>query len=181
MTLDEFDEAEVCEGYQFELDRGVVIVSEVPLPKHLAVVNKLRRQLAAYDLQHPNEIWAIASGSECKLPLAEFDSERHPDLAVYLTEPPVTDSNTVWSEWIPEVVIEVVSEKSEDRDYVEKRDEYLAFGVREYWVAHPDRREILILRRTRGRWTEQVLTANEKYASHVLPGFVLDVAAVFGA
>lgn len=181
LTLDEFDDAEVSEGFHFELGRGVVIVSEVPLPKHLAIVNKLRRQLAAYDLQHPERIWAIASGGECKLPLAEHDSERHPDLAVYLTEPPLQDSNTVWSEWIPELVIEVVSAGSEDRDYVEKREEYLAFGVREYWIAHPDRREILILRRVRGQWTEQLLNVGDKYLSRVLPDFELIVGAIFGA
>ena len=181
MALNEFDEVAVAEGYQFELGRGFVIVSEVPLPKHLAVVNRLRRQISAYDLQHPGQIWAIASGSECKLPLAEHDSERHPDLAVYLTEPPVQDSNTVWAEWIPELVIEVVSVGSEERDYVEKREEYLAFGVREYWIAHPDRHEILVLRRVRGQWTEQLLTVDDTFSSRVLPDFELNVAAVFGA
>jgi len=179
MTLDEFDEAEIVEGFHVELGRGVVIVSEVPLPWHFRIINALRRQLAVYDLQHPGRIWGIAGGSECKLPVTPFESERHPDLAIYLTEPPYEDSNAVWSEWIPEVVVEVVSPGSEARDDTEKRDEYLAFGVREYWIVHPDRKEVLVLRRVRGQWSEQTHTAADDYSPRLLPGFRLHVAELF--
>jgi hypothetical protein len=41
MTLDDFDEAEVVEGCLVELGRGVVIVSEVPLPWHLILIDRL--------------------------------------------------------------------------------------------------------------------------------------------
>ena len=180
MSLDDFDDAEVVAGYHVELGRGEVVVTEVPLPGHLVVVDRIRRQLIVYDANCSGRIVCVASGGECKLSVAQFDSERHPDLAVYLTQPPYQDSNTVWSEWIPELVIEVVSAGSEARDYTEKRDEYLAFGVKEYWIANPERLEILVLRRSRGLWTEQVLLSTDKYAPRLLPGFELDVAKVFG-
>ena len=179
MTLDDFDEAEVAEGCLVELGRGVVIVSEVPLPWHFRIINALRRQFAAYDIQHPGRIWGVAGGSDCKLPVGQFESERHPDLAVYLTEPPFQDSNAVWSEWIPELVIEVVSPGSETRDYTEKRDEYLGFGVREYWIVHPDRKEVLVLRRVRGQWAEQKLTFADEYSPRLFPGLQLPVAELF--
>ena len=50
MSLQEFDKAEVQEGYLYELGRGVIVVSDVPAPRHLAMVNAIRRQLMAYDL-----------------------------------------------------------------------------------------------------------------------------------
>ena len=179
MTLDEFDEAEIVAGFRAELGRGVVIVSEVPLPWHLMLINKLRRQIVAYDIQNPGRVCAVAGGGECKLPVGQFESERHPDLAVYLTEPPYQNSNAVWSEWIPELVIEVVSSGSEIRDYSEKRDEYLAFGVREYWIVNSERKEVLVLRRIRGQWSEQTLTVADAYSPHLLPSFQLDVAQLF--
>ena len=175
MSLDDFDEAELVEGYHVELGRGVVIVSEVPLPWHLILIDRLRCLLNSYWAGHPGRIFCVASGGECKLPVGQFESERHPDLAVYLTEPPYQDSNAVWSEWIPELVIEIVSPGSETRDYTEKRDEYLAFGVREYWIVHPDRKEVLVLRRVRGQWSEQTLTVADDYAPRLLPGFQLRV------
>lgn len=67
MTLDDFDKAEVVEGCQVELGRGVVIVSEVPLPWHFLIVNSLRRMFMAYDIQHPGRICCVAGGGECKL------------------------------------------------------------------------------------------------------------------
>src|SRR5205823_5333416 len=114
----------------------------------------LRRLLHAYDAAHPGTIHTFASGSECKLLLADRESERHPDLAVYLTPPP--DGADFWAEWVPELVVEVVSPSSADRDYGEKRVEYLEFGVREYWIVDDNRGEVLVLRRSRGRWAERV-------------------------
>jgi Uma2 family endonuclease len=180
MTLDDFDEVELIAGFCAELGRGEVVVTEVPLPGHLAIVDRLRRQLIIYDARFPGKIITLAGGGECKLPVAQFESERHPDLAIYLTHPPYKDSNSVWSEWIPELVIEVVSPGSESRDYQEKRDEYLAFGVKEYWIVNSDRAEVLVLRRIRGQWEETVFTPADKYSPRLLPGFELDIAGVMG-
>lgn len=179
MSLDEFQGVEVADGFHAELGRGVIVVSEVPLPWHLLIVDYLRFQLTAYRLSLPQRIRCIAGGGECKLPIGSFESERHPDLAVYLTQPPFQDSNAVWAEWIPELVIEVVSPGSEVRDYSEKRDEYLSFGVREYWVVNAERKDVLVLRRVGGRWSEQTLNVADEYAPHLLPGFKLSVASLF--
>lgn len=179
MSLIDFDDAEVERGIQVELGRGIIIVSEVPLPWHLILIDRLRCLLNSYRAMNPSKVFCIAGGGECKLPVAEYDSERHPDLAVYLTEPPYQNSNAVWSEWIPELVVEVVSPGSETRDYTEKRDEYLSFGVREYWVVHPDRKELLVLRRMRGQWSEQTLSIGSDYSPHLFPGFTLNIAQVF--
>ena len=137
MSLDDFDQVRISDGIRVELGRGIIEVSDIPLPPHLMVLDRLRRLLHAFEQRHPRQIWGMAAANDCKLPVAEYESERHPDLAVYLTEPPYQDSNAVWSEWIPELVIEVVSSGSETRDDTEKRDEYLAFGVREYWTFTP--------------------------------------------
>ncbi len=154
-------------------------MSEVPLPWHLILIDRLRSVLSSYRASHQGRIFCIAGGGDCKLPIGQFESERHPDLAVYLTEPPYQDSTAVWSEWIPELVIEIVSPGSELRDYSEKRDEYLSFGVREYWIANADRHEVLVLRRVRGQWSEQTLTLAETYSPNLLPGFLLHVAPLF--
>jgi len=178
MSLEDFDTAEAQPGYIYELSKGVVIVSDVPNPPHLAQLNAIRRQLAAYDLANSNVIHAIAGGGECKVLLWEQESERHPDLAVYKSPPPQED---VWATWIPDLVIEIVSPDSEHRDYVEKRQEYLSFGVREYWIVDASREEVLVLRRRGARWTERVVRPPEVYMAKVLPGFEFDCAAVFRA
>jgi Uma2 family endonuclease len=179
MTLADFEHAEVAEGHLYELGRGVVIVSDIPGRRHLMQLGAIRRQLHTYDLQHPGRIHTIASGSECKILLADLDSERHPDLALYKNPPPEEDD--FWASWIPEVVIEVVSPGSEQRDYVEKREEYLRFGVREYWIVDAAREEVLILRRSRGRWIERTMRASDTYRTRLLPEFAFVCAPVFEA
>jgi Uma2 family endonuclease len=178
MSLDEFDTAEGQPGYLYELSKGIVTVVDVPNPPHLAQLNAIRRQLSAYDLANPGVIHAVAGGSDCKILLGEEESERHPDVAVYKTPPPDED---VWSMWVPDLVMEIVSPGSEHRDYVEKREEYLLFGVREYWIIDADRREVLVLRRRGRRWTSQEVRPPEVYTTKLLPGFEFNCAAAFQA
>src|SRR5690242_7570711 len=85
MSLADFAHVEVQEGRLYELSRGVVTVSDVPNPPHLAQVMAIRRQFNAYDLSYPTRIHTIASGGECKIPVEGLESERHPDLAIYKT------------------------------------------------------------------------------------------------
>jgi Uma2 family endonuclease len=180
MSLKDFDHAEVVPGYLYELGRGIIIVSDVPGMRHLAQVHETRRQLYVYSAAHPDRIHTIAAGSDCKLLLPQVESERHPDITVY-KKPPPRSNRDLWVTWIPALVIEVVSRSSERRDYEDKREEYLLFGAAEYWILDADRREMLVLRRVRGDWTERVVRPPAVYRTRVLPGLAFSCAAVFDA
>jgi Uma2 family endonuclease len=179
MTLAEFEPASGMEGYLYELSRGMVIVMDVPGVPHLLQVCETRNQLVRYHLDHPKRIFAIAGGSDCKILLSDFESERHPDLAVYLSPPP--DEKRLWAYWVPDIVIEVISLGSEERDYVLKSEEYFAFGVKEYWIIDGRRQELLVLRRGRGGWTKKTVKPADAYETKPLPGFRLNCKAVFQA
>jgi Uma2 family endonuclease len=180
MSLADFEHAEVQEGRLYELGREVIVVSDVPNPPHLAQVTTIRFQLSAYALAHPGRIYTIASGSECKILVAGLESERHPDLAIYKTPPPAAGEEA-WAIWVPEIVVEVVFPGSEQRDYTEKREEYLLFGVQEYWIVDAERQEVLVLYRSAGRWAERVLHVPDTYRTRQLPGFAFACAPVFEA
>jgi len=179
MSLDEFDEAETQPGYTYELSRGIITVSDVPNAKHFAMVYEVRRQLGSYDLSHPGEIYGIAGGGECKVPLAGFESERHPDVAVYKTPPP--GEGNVWDMWVPEIVIEVTSAESKHRDYEEKPEEYLQFGVKEYWIIDADKGKMVVLKRIGGQWSEKSYKPPQVYKSRLLPGLEFSCKRVFAA
>ena len=178
MSLKEFEPIEVQEGYLYELGRGVVVVSDVPKFRHRRQVSAIRKQFMAFDLSNPNRIYEILAGNECKILVDDLESERHPDLSIYLNPPRKEDD---WRSWIPEIVIEVVSLSSEIRDYEEKREEYLAIGIKEYWIVDSDKGEVLVLRRTRGKWVPRTLKAGDMYETKLLPGFKFDCRKVFEA
>jgi Uma2 family endonuclease len=181
MSLAEFEHAQVQEGYLYELSRGIITVSDVPNRRHMLLVAATRDQLQDYKSLNRGRIHIIASGNECKLLIPAFDSERHPDLSVFLTEPPPIENASLWRHWFPEIVIEVVSPSSRKRDYEEKPAEYLRRGAREYWIIDPRKRALVVMRRVRNRWTESTVKPPALYQTRSLPGLEFSCGAVFEA
>lgn len=179
MSLDDFEHAEGQAGHGYELARGVIVVVDVPDSRHLAQIDEAREQFSAYRRAHPGRIAMVAHAGECKILLPERETERHPDLAIYKRLP--ADNAALWATWIPDIAIEVVSPGSSHRDYVEKREEYLEFGIREYWIIDDSRKLMLALRRSGAGWSERGVREGEAYRTRLLPGFTFDLAAVFRA
>lgn len=181
MSLKAFEFAEVEDGWFVELARGYLVVSEVPSISHAMVVNAISRFLRQYDVTHEGVIYAILEGMNCKVLIPTRESERHPDFAIYLTAPTEPRNRTAWRTWMPELIIEVVSESSRDRDYTEKREEYWTLGVKEYWIVDPKLKQILVLRRGRSKWLEKKLGPADSCETKLLPGFQMPCKAVFEA
>lgn len=171
MTLRDFEFAEFENGCVAELSRGYVVVGEVPNYGHAMLVYAITRHLAAYDVSNPGVIHAVLDGASSKLVIAAWESERHPDVSVYLSAPTGKTDRGLWRRWIPDIVIEVVSTGSDARDYTEKRDEYWTFGVKEYWIVDVARQRLLLLRRGRSRWIETILGAEDVVETKLLSGF----------
>lgn len=180
MSLREFQDAESDGGYVYELNKGTITVTNVPNRRHLAMSIAARRQLSSYDLSHPGFVYGIVGGSDCKILLLGIESERHPDIAVYKTPPPPPDEE-IWASWIPELVIEIVSPDSAHRDYVEKREEYLQFGITEYWIIDEDKQQMLALRRAGGMWREKIVEADGVHRTRLLPGLEFNLKTIFDA
>ena len=72
-------------------------------------------------------------------------------------------------------MVEFVSRRKRDkrRDYEEKRREYLAIGVFEYWVIDRFARTMTVFRHGQ---TEHVVHENGTYRTDLLPGFELLLA-----
>jgi Uma2 family endonuclease len=169
MTLEEFIDADFEEGWLYELARGVIDVTEVPGLNHGRIVGRLAQLFIIYMMNHPGIINYRAGGGECRLRLPGMQSDRHPDQAVYLLPPPPGE-NEPWTRWVPSLVVEVVSSSGKDRDYDEKREEYLRVGVTEYWILDPIKRHLLVLQRFGDVWNELLVPIGEIYRPGLLPG-----------
>ena len=80
----------------------------------------------------------------------------------------------------PDLVVEVLSPSTADRDRAAKRDRYAQAGVQEYWLADPDAKTIEVLTAHNNAFrTAAIYAPGDALASPLLPGFALNVDAVF--
>ena len=179
MTLDEFYECEEEEGYRYELARGVLEVSEVPNDPHGLLIWCFACAVADYHRTHPGRIFRFGGAAEFRLWLPGMISGRNPDYSVVLQGTPKNPRGRR----PPSLVVEVVSAGSEarQRDYVTKREEYLVFGVLEYWIIDPIARKVTVLARNGDVWAETVFVAGQSATGLALPGFAVAVADLWAA
>jgi Uma2 family endonuclease len=79
----------------------------------------------------------------------------------------------------PDLVVEIISSGSLQRDRYEKRDLYAQFGVKEFWLADVANRSIDILSLKNGIYQLLDSATNEgKIRSEILPGFELDLSSL---
>jgi Uma2 family endonuclease len=173
-----FARADFEEGWLYELARGVIEVTDVPGIPHFLIVERIADLFSLYKAKHPHKMMHRGGGGESRIRTPGLRSDRHPDQAVYLTPPPVGPGS--WGRWIPDLVVEVVSKGGENRDYVDKAEEYLRAGVREYWVVDPFQRRVLIHRRDGDTWMRKSVSPPASFRTKLLPGLTVNVAQLFG-
>ncbi len=175
MTLEEFQDAEEEYGYRYELARGALEVTHVPGDPHGQVVWNIVSAIARHDLARPGVIKRSGGAAEFRLWLPGMVSGRNPDVAVVLRNTPRDHRG----HRPPVLVFEVVSRGGEARDYQVKREEYLAFGLREYWIVDPRARRVTVLIRDGDAWIERVFQGEQAAQGLVLPGFALPLAELW--
>lgn len=178
MPLTLFARAQAVPGYRYELSNGVVQVTDIPGMTHNFTVDEIDRLLRIFQIKNSGVITYFGGGDRAKMELWNRGSERHPDLSVYLSSPP-KGVEQPWDRWIPEIAIEVVSASSARRDYEEKPDDYLAAGVREYWIIDPIKKSGLFLTRRGDGWIEKRVGRRGIWTTPLLPKFKLDLAKLF--
>jgi len=174
MTLEEFEEAEEEEGYRYELARGVLQVTQVPDDPHGFIVWNLMRVIIVYDREHPGMILRASEASGIRLWLPALISGRNPDVGVVLKGA----RKNFRGRRPPSIVFEIVSPGAEarERDYVTKREEYLRFGLLEYWILDLELRRVTVLLRDGDAWAERVFDDGQVARGLALTGFAVPVA-----
>jgi len=175
LTLTQFRDAEEEPGYHYELARGVLEVTEVPNDPHGQVVFNLYRALARFDVTYPGVLRRFGGSGDFRLWLPGMVSGRNPDVAVVLQNAPRDQRGRR----IPALVVEVVSAGGEARDCETKRQEYLAYGLLEYWIVDPMQRRVTLLARDGDVWAERVFEGDQEIESPVLPGLAALVSELW--
>jgi Uma2 family endonuclease len=110
--------------------------------------------------------------------LARRRRRRVPDL-MYLSNANRGRIRETFIDGPPDLVFEIVSPDSQDRDRREKFQDYQAAGVREYWIIDPLSRR-LDAYALQGRRYKQIPLKDDRVESRVLAGFFLRPRWLFG-
>jgi Uma2 family endonuclease len=173
MTPDEFEAVtDWDEQFRYELINGVVVVSPAVTTGEADPNEDLGHLLRTYQESHPQ-------GKALDLTVYERDVRvgeniRRCDRALWIGlghDPDIKHD-------IPAIVVEFVSKGRRNllRDYVDKRREYLAAGVKEYWVFNRFTRLMHVFTPPVEENRERVVSDTEVYTTPLLPGFEVPIA-----
>ena len=162
------------DGPRHELIDGVLIEMPGPSVLHQRLVGWLFRIMAGFvQRDHLGEVFLT--------PLdVELSDGRvvQPDILFVSSARSgvITDARIVGA---PDLVVEISSPTTRDRDLIGKRNAYREAGVREYWFVDVDERTLTVWVASEGGW--DALGANERghAQSTVLPGLTVDPVTLF--
>lgn len=81
----------------------------------------------------------------------------------------------------PNLVVEILSPSTAQRDWTQKRDLYAKYGVRELWLVAPDARLVWVMALTDGEYAiTGVYKDGQTLISPTLAGLTIDLGYVFG-
>jgi Uma2 family endonuclease len=159
-----------------EFSKGVLEFLPMPTTSHQLILQYLLALLCAFVTPRNLGI-ALLAGIRVRLWAGEF---REPDIVFMAQEHADRIGEKYWKG--ADLVMEVVSGGREDRkrDLVDKRAEYARAKIGEYWIVDPREERITVLRLTEKQYVlHGEFAVGETATSCVLPGFAVDVSAVF--
>jgi Uma2 family endonuclease len=174
ITTEQFDALrpeQFQRGFRYELINGVLVVSPQPGAGERGPNDELGYLLRQYRETLPHISVIDETLPEQTVPAT---NRRRADRVIWTGLGRVPNLETD----IPSIVIEFVSKRRRDalRDNETKRDEYLAAGVKEYWVIDHFRRIMTVYYSTPAGPTYEIVTETQTYQTDLLPGFVLPLS-----
>lgn len=173
-------------GWKFkervELFKGRVLQMAAPSVNHQRLLGFLYTEMYIYLRNKSCE--AFAAPFDVRFP----DNSRadhqvytvlQPDICVICDETKLDERGCIGA---PDIVVEVLSPGNNTKELINKFGIYEEYGVREYWIVHPQRRNFLkyVLNEAGKFVAGMPYEGGAEFASDILPGFRLNVDEVFG-
>jgi Uma2 family endonuclease len=159
-----------------EYSDGFVEILEMPTQSHQLIVAVLFRLLSAF-VEAKGLGQVLFAPFRVQLWPGKF---REPELAFMAAEHSERRGEQYWQG--ADLVMEVVSPDDRSQDEVVKKEEYAQAGIPEYWLVDPISERVTVFRQQGSAHLEHgVFGRGDVAGSHLLPGYEVDVAAVFEA
>ncbi len=168
------------EEERWEIINGVPYLQVAPTWQHQAVLLELARQFANY-LQDKS-CRVFTAPFDLRIPEAnEKDEETinvvQPDIIIICDNSRLKKTGYYG---VPELIIEVVSPSTGQKDKIEKFNLYEKAGVKEYWIVEPDEKVVMVFTLEEGRYGRpQMYSEEDKVKVSIFDDLVIDLKPVF--
>lgn len=156
------------DGRRHELIDGEHYVNPAPAPIHQIVLMHISGTLWQYTLEHGGTVMP----APCDVILSDGDVLQ-PDV-VYIAPGHEHVITTRGVEAAPDLVVEILSERTRKLDETYKLKRYSLFGVPEYWLVDIVKKTVRIYRRRDGALQLETTTA-EPFTSPLFPRLVIQL------
>lgn len=164
------------EDKRYEIIEGDLYMVPSPFTKHQRISINLAHILLEFVRQKDLGEILIAP---CDVLLSEHDIVQ-PDILFVSTEKSsiITEKNI---QGAPDLVVEILSRSRKHIDKKLKNRLYARSGVKEYWIADPDKEtiEVFTLKKAEGYKSDGIYGRKDKLKSTVLKGLSINVNEVF--
>jgi Uma2 family endonuclease len=161
---------------RIEFTHGVLEFLPMPTTSHQFIIAYLYGLLTTFVTASDLGI-ALFAGVRVKVAKGKF---REPDIIYMANEHVDRVEELFWTG--ADLAMEIVSGSAKDRerDLTEKRSEYARAKISEYWIVEPREERITVLRLAGKQYVVHgEFAGGETATSVLLPGFAVDVSAVF--
>ena len=170
------DYLKTSDDERYELLHGALVMAPAPLIDHQYALINLIIAIGAFVKKHK-------LGKVYSAPFDVVLSDTNvvqPDLLFVSTarQHSITPENI---QGAPDLVVEILSPSTAERDRTVKSDLYAQHGVHEYWIVDPDARTITVFLLNEGEFEEvDTYSEGETLTSPMLTGFSIALDEIFG-
>ena len=170
------DYLETSDDERYELLHGELVMAPAPREIHQYFLINLIIAIGAFVKKHK-------LGKVYSAPFDVVLSDENvvqPDLLFVSTarQHIITPDNI---QGAPDLVVEILSPSTAERDRIVKSDLYAQHGVHEYWIVDPDARTITVFLLNEGEFEEvDTYSERETLTSPILAGFSIALDEIFG-
>lgn len=172
------DYAKWDDGNRWELIDGVpFMMSPAPSPNHQRIIAALTADFYAYLRGKPCEVFPAPFDVRLDAD-AEDDTVVQPDLSIICDPKKVDDKGCKGA---PDMVVEILSPSTRERDQGIKLRKYLAAGVREYWIVDEAQRLLYVYSLENSDYIFHVYDDTQDVAVGIFEDCTIHLAEVFPA
>jgi Uma2 family endonuclease len=163
------------DGKRYEVIEGHLSMTPVRKPRHQEIQLRLAAILLAHaEKQNLGKVYVAPV--DVGLSLVDIVQ---PDI-LFVTRDRLSIVTTRNIAGTPDLIVEILSAASSQRDQVEKLLLYQRFSLLEYWIVDPEKERVDVYLLGEGKLNKsQTRAAGGQLATKQFPGLIIDVAAIF--